>query len=61
MALVCHCHAVSDREILAEVGAGAADVEAVQAACEAGSSCGGCLAVVEELVAGALITSVTAA
>ncbi len=50
MALLCSCHLVSDRAVTAAVEAGADSVEAVQDACSAGTSCGGCLEQVEELV-----------
>jgi NAD(P)H-nitrite reductase large subunit len=50
MALLCHCHVVGDRCIAAAVDDGCVTVEAVQQATGAGTSCGGCLAAVEELV-----------
>jgi bacterioferritin-associated ferredoxin len=50
MALLCSCHRVSDRTITAHVEAGATTVEAVQEACGAGTSCGGCLGSVEAVV-----------
>jgi bacterioferritin-associated ferredoxin len=50
MALLCHCHLVGDRRIAAAVETGATTVEAVQEATGAGTSCGGCLRSVEELV-----------
>lgn len=40
--IVCHCHAVSDREVLAAADSGARDVDEVSAACKAGSDCHGC-------------------
>ena len=40
--LVCSCFAVSAREIDAAVVAGAADVDAVGEACDAGTGCGSC-------------------
>lgn len=42
MALLCHCHVVSDRTIVAHVEAGASSVDEVGDACGAGTSCGGC-------------------
>jgi NAD(P)H-nitrite reductase large subunit len=49
--IVCHCHGVSDRQIRAAVRfEGAACVDDVSAACDAGSGCGGCLPLVEEIL-----------
>jgi len=49
--LVCHCHAVSDRVVREAVRCGARSVSAVGEACGAGTGCGGCHEVVEEIVA----------
>lgn len=49
--VVCHCNAVSDREIREQVRAGALDADDIAARCEAGARCGGCIDVVESLVA----------
>lgn len=60
--VVCHCNAVSDREIREQVRAGALDARDIAARCAAGTHCGGCLEVVESLVAeGARIRTRTAA
>ena len=60
--VVCHCNAVSDREIREQVRAGALDADDIAARCAAGARCGGCLEVVESLVAeGAMIRTRTAA
>ncbi len=49
--IVCHCHAVSDRAIRACVRRdGAACADDVGALCEAGTGCGGCVPVVEEIL-----------
>lgn len=40
--IVCHCHAVSDREVVAAAESGARDLDEVAAACKAGSDCHGC-------------------
>jgi bacterioferritin-associated ferredoxin len=40
--IVCHCNAVSDREVTAAAAAGARDVADVAGACGAGSDCRGC-------------------
>lgn len=49
--VVCHCNAVNDRAIRAEILAGALDVEDVAERCDAGTRCGGCRPVVEALLA----------
>jgi bacterioferritin-associated ferredoxin len=48
--IVCHCRAVSDRALRESIENGAADVASVMAATGAGTCCGGCLVVVEDLV-----------
>lgn len=48
--IVCHCHGVSDRRIQAEAGLGANDVDDVARRCGAGSDCGGCVALIEDLL-----------
>jgi bacterioferritin-associated ferredoxin len=47
---VCHCRAVTDREIEGEVAAGARTIEDLAARCGAGSECGGCWPALEELL-----------
>ncbi|MCU1496335.1 MAG: domain protein (2Fe-2S)-binding domain protein [Acidimicrobiales bacterium] len=54
--VVCHCTAVSDREIRAEILSGALDAEDVAARCNAGSKCGGCRPVIDALLAEAGVT-----
>lgn len=49
--VVCHCHAVNDRVIRAEILAGALDADDVAARCAAGSRCGSCLPIVQALIA----------
>ena len=49
--VVCHCNAVNDREIRAEILAGALDAEGVAERCNAGTRCGGCRPIVEALIA----------
>jgi bacterioferritin-associated ferredoxin len=48
--IVCHCHRVCDRTIRACVRAGARTEEAVGDACGAGTTCGGCVPAVEEII-----------
>jgi bacterioferritin-associated ferredoxin len=48
--IVCHCNAVSDREVAAVAAAGARDVADVADACGAGSDCQGCHHRIEALL-----------
>ena len=50
--VVCHCKAVSECEVRRLVRAGARHRTEVTRACGAGSVCGGCHPVIEEIVAG---------
>ena len=49
--VVCHCRAVNDKAIVAEILSGAVDADTLAERCGAGSRCGGCRPVVEELLA----------
>ena len=49
--MVCHCEAVNDVAIRAEIADGALDPETLASRCGAGARCGGCLTVVEQLLA----------
>ena len=40
--IVCHCRAVSDREVVAAAESGAEDISDVADVCGAGSECHGC-------------------
>jgi bacterioferritin-associated ferredoxin len=40
--IVCHCRAVSDRDVTAAVESGARDISAVAELCGAGGECHGC-------------------
>jgi bacterioferritin-associated ferredoxin len=48
--IVCHCYGVTDREIKASVQCGARTPADVADTCGAGSGCGGCAALVAEIV-----------
>ena len=48
--IVCHCHGVSDRRILAEASLGATDPDEVARRCGAGSDCGGCYPLIEDIL-----------
>ena len=54
--VVCHCNVVNDREIRAQILAGALDVEDLGARCTAGTRCGGCRPVLEALIAEARVS-----
>ncbi len=49
--MVCHCEAVNDVAIRAEIADGALDPETLASRCGAGTRCGGCITVVEQLLA----------
>jgi bacterioferritin-associated ferredoxin len=59
--IVCHCRAVSDRAITAQVLAGADSVDQLAKSCGAGDDCGGCHRRLERLLAEAERLSVSAA
>lgn len=48
--LVCHCRAVTDRQIEAAALCGAGSVREIVQACGAGGVCGGCRPVIEEIL-----------
>ena len=51
MALLCHCHVVSERGVEdAVLMHGAASVEDVAGHCGAGGSCGGCVSAIEAIL-----------
>ncbi|HET6665633.1 MAG TPA: (2Fe-2S)-binding protein [Acidimicrobiales bacterium] len=56
--VICHCNAVNDAAIRAEIDAGAVDVEEVTARCGAGDRCGSCRPVIEALLVTADATAV---
>ena len=47
---VCLCHAVSDQEIIAAVESGADDLLAIQERLGAGTGCGSCREMTEQLI-----------
>lgn len=49
--IVCHCKGLSDRDIGKAVREGAASAADVVTFCAAGSDCGGCRPVIEEILA----------
>ncbi len=48
--VVCHCLALNDAAIVALVQSGRVSVEAVVAACGAGTECGSCVPLLEEVL-----------
>jgi bacterioferritin-associated ferredoxin len=48
--IVCHCRAVSDREVVAAAESGARDVADVADACGAGAECYGCHSRIDALL-----------
>jgi NAD(P)H-nitrite reductase large subunit len=51
--LICHCRRVNDGVARAAIEAGASDLDALAELCRAGSGCGGCHPMLEELLRGA--------
>jgi bacterioferritin-associated ferredoxin len=51
--IVCLCHGISERRVGAVIAAGADTLDAVAAACAAGSDCGACQDVLLDLLADA--------
>jgi len=50
MAMVCSCHAVSERHIARAIDLGARSIDEVSAWCNAGSSCAGCHDRIDDLL-----------
>jgi len=48
--IVCHCHGVSDRRIHAEANLGAEDADEIARRCGAGTDCGGCYPLIEDIL-----------
>jgi bacterioferritin-associated ferredoxin len=49
--IVCHCKGLNDRDIGKAVREGAVTSDDVASFCDAGSDCGGCRPVIEEILA----------
>ena len=58
--VVCSCRRVSDRRIRAEVRKGATAPEHVADRCGAGTGCGGCVPLIQELIGAPAAPSATA-
>jgi len=50
MAMVCSCHAVSERHVVRAIDLGARSIEEVAAWCNAGSTCAGCHDHIDDLI-----------
>lgn len=48
--LVCHCERVHCRDIRSCVDAGDEDVKSIEKRCGAGSKCGGCRPLIEDII-----------
>jgi bacterioferritin-associated ferredoxin len=48
--IVCLCWAIPDRAVRAAIGAGASTLDDIASACAAGSGCGGCHALLLDLL-----------
>ena len=57
---VCHCRAVSDSAVRAAAAAGVRTVDDLGESCGAGTDCGGCHPLLEELLAGADLATAAA-
>jgi bacterioferritin-associated ferredoxin len=49
---VCHCHVVTDRDIIESIANGARCIADLARATGAGRACGGCVATIRDLVSG---------
>jgi len=58
--LVCHCKGVNDRTVKRAVREGADCLAGVGRACGAGTGCGGCRGVIEEILVLERVTTVLA-
>ena len=48
--LVCHCHAITDRDLRKSIRAGASSIEQVGLSCGAATGCGGCRDLVQHII-----------
>lgn len=48
--IVCHCFKVNDKTIKTLIVEGAKTIDDIQRSCNAGKGCGGCIAVIEEMI-----------
>lgn len=48
--IICLCHAVTDEELLYEIGKGASTIDDIEEACGAGSGCGICKEEIQEIL-----------
>jgi len=48
--ILCHCKGVSDRSVRRAIQCGASNVRDVSRACGAGTGCGGCRPLIQELI-----------
>ena len=47
---VCSCHGIDEAEVRVAIGGGACSVDEVIASCRAGSDCGGCHPMIEDIL-----------
>ncbi len=48
--ILCHCKGVSDKSVRSAIQCGASSVRDVARACGAGTGCGGCRPLIQELI-----------
>ena len=48
--ILCHCKSVSDKSVRSAIRCGASNVRDVARACGAGTGCGGCRPLIQELI-----------
>jgi bacterioferritin-associated ferredoxin len=48
--ILCHCKGVSDKSVRSAIRCGASSVRDVARACGAGTGCGGCRPLIQELI-----------
>lgn len=50
--IVCHCHALTDRDIRAAAREGARSCDEIKRVCHAGGECGGCVPRIQMILQG---------